>query len=96
MHFFMEVVSFAAALIVCDILGKFIKYEWARFVLLTFRQATGICQTVIADHVLLLEIQKKLLFGVEEEGYKEFQLTQFSHDVDTVKLFDDLLLSLLI
>jgi hypothetical protein len=27
MYLFMEVVTFAAALIICDILGKFIKYE---------------------------------------------------------------------
>lgn len=96
MHLFMEVVSFTAALIICDILCKFIKYEWARFVLLTFRSAAGICLTVISNHVLLLEIQKKLLLGVEEERYKKFKLTHFRHDVDTVKLFNDLLLSLLI
>ena len=96
MHLFMEVVTFPAAWILCDILGIFIKYERAHVVLISFRPATDICLTVIGNHVFLLEIQKKLLLGVEEERNKEFQLSHFHHNVDTVKLFHDFLLPLLI
>jgi hypothetical protein len=57
MHLFMEVVTFPAAWILCDILGIFIKYEQAHVVLISFRPATDICLTVIGNHVFLLEIQ---------------------------------------
>ena len=57
MHLFMEVVTFPASWILCDILGILIKYERAHLILISFRHATDICLTVIGNHVLHLEIQ---------------------------------------